>query len=92
MEGLHGEGMPEDKRAAVIGTPVREPVPGEQAFDRHDDPLSIRGNGVQAGIRVGFHMAMHENLAALVEDAEVHGAGMQGDATVKWMLSSVKSP
>jgi hypothetical protein len=85
------ESMTEDKRDALIGTEVSEPVPGEHAFDRHDDPLSIRGNGFQEGIRVGFHIAMHEHLAALVEDAEIHGAGMQVNAAVIWMLSGVKS-
>jgi len=53
------------------------------AFNRHDETLSIRSNGFQEGIRVGLHIAMYKNLAALVKDAEVHGAGMQVDAAVK---------
>ena len=36
-------------------------------------------------------MAMHQNLAALVEDADVHGAGMQVDAAVKGVLGGVES-
>ena len=38
MDGLHGEGMTEDKRDAFVGTEVGEPVPGEHTFDRDDDP------------------------------------------------------
>jgi hypothetical protein len=86
MDGLHREGMAEDTRDACIGTQVSEPAPGEHALDRHDETLSIRSNGLQEGIRVGLHMAMDKNLAALVEDAEGHGAGMQVDAAVQWML------
>jgi hypothetical protein len=83
--------MTEDKRDALVGTEVGEPVPGEHAFDRHDEPLSIWGNGFQEGIRVGFHIAMYEDLAVLVEDADVHHTGMQVDTAVKWVLSGVKS-
>ncbi len=32
MDGLHGEGMPEDKRNTVFSTEVRKPVPGKHAF------------------------------------------------------------
>ena len=37
-------------------------------------------------------MAMHQILAALVEDADVHGPGMQVDAAVQWMLVGVEAP
>ena len=76
----------------VMGTQVSEPVPGAQALDRHDEPFARRGHGFQAGIRVGLPMAMHQDLAALVEEAEIHGTSMQVDAAVKWVLSGIKSP
>jgi hypothetical protein len=91
MDGLHGERMTEDERKTFVGTEVGEPVPGEHTLDRHDNPLTIRGNGVQKGLRSGFHIAMHQDLAALVEDADVHGPGMQVDAAVKWVLGGVES-
>jgi hypothetical protein len=92
MDGLQRESLTADQRDALIGTSGSEPVPGEQAFDHHDDPLSIRGNGLQAGIQGGFHLAMHEHLAALVEEAEIHGAGMLVNAAVIWLLRGVQSP
>ena len=76
MDGLHRERMTEDKRAACVGTEVREPVPGEQAFDGAHNPLAIRSHGFQEDSGCGFHIAMHEDRAALVEEADVHGAGM----------------
>jgi hypothetical protein len=37
-------------------------------------------------------MAMHEDLAALVEETDVYQTGVQVDAAVKWVLCGVKSP
>jgi hypothetical protein len=34
---------------------------------------------------------MHQNLPALVEDTAIHGAGMQVDAAVQWLLVGVTS-
>ena len=57
--------MTQDKRDAFVGTEVGEPVPGEHTCDCHDETLSIRGNGFQEGLRVGFHSAVYQNVAAL---------------------------
>ena len=83
--------MPQDKRDTFVGTEVGEPVPGEQALDGDDNPRSIRGHGLQEGLRGGFHMAVHQDLAVLVEDANVHRPGVQVDAAVQWGLSGVQS-
>ena len=91
LAGLQRAGMAQDNREACMGPQVREPVPGAQALDRHDEPLSRRGKGLQEGLRVGLHMARHQNLAALVEEAERHGAGMQVDAAGKWVRSGRKA-
>ena len=43
MDGLHREGMTEAARDALVGTPVSELVPGEQALDGHDETLCDTG-------------------------------------------------
>ena len=91
MDGLHVEGMTEDERDVFLGAQVGKPVPGEHAFDRHDNIGPVRGNGSEKGFRVRLHMAGYPDLAPLVEDADVHHAGMQVDAAVKWVLRVVKS-
>jgi hypothetical protein len=91
MDGLHIKGMPEDKRDTFRGTEVGEPIPSEHPLGRHDNPLSIRSNGLQKGLWSGFHMAMHQDLAALVEDADIQGPGMPVDPTIKWVLLGVES-
>jgi hypothetical protein len=91
LDGLHVEGMTEDERDLFVGAEVGEPVPGEHAFDRHDDIGPVRSNGSEEGFRVRLHIAMDQDLAALVEDADVPHPGMQVDTAVKWVLRVVKS-
>ena len=67
-------------------------MPGEHPFDRHDETWSRRGHSVQEGSRVGLHVAVHEHLAALAEEADGHGAGVSVDAAVTWVLGGVESP
>ena len=83
----HGPGQ----QGGLHGPRSASQYPGAQALDRHDEPLSRRGKGLQEGLRVGLHMARHQNLAALVEEAERHGAGMQVDAAGKWVRSGRKA-
>src|SRR5439155_18494134 len=47
MNGLHGEGMTEDKRDPMFSTEVRKPVPGKQAFGREDDLIAVGGDGLE---------------------------------------------
>jgi hypothetical protein len=91
MDGLHVQGMAEDERDAFVSTQVGEPVPGEQTFDRDDETLAIGRNDVPKGLWVRLHMTMHENLAALIEEADVQGTGMQVDAAGQLVLGVVTS-
>jgi hypothetical protein len=68
--------MTEDERELFVGAEVGEPVPGEHAFDRHDAIGPVRSHGSEKGFRVRLHIAMYQDLAAWVEDADVHHAGM----------------
>ena len=83
MDRLHVQGMAEDNRDAFVSTEVGQPVPREHAFDCDDEPFSIGRNDVQKGLRGRLHMTVHENLATLVEDTDIHGTGMQIDTTIK---------
>ena len=91
VDGLHIEGMAEDKGHAFAGTQVGEPVPGKDAFDGDDEILPIGGNGLEKRLWAGLHIAVHQDLAVLVQDTDVHGAGMQVDAAVKLVLFGVES-
>jgi hypothetical protein len=54
--------------------------------------VSIGCHGVQQGIGTGLHMAVQENLAALVKDTDLHRPGVQVDAAVIAMLFAVEAP
>jgi hypothetical protein len=38
-----------------------------------------------------LHVTVKQRLTSLVEDADVHGTGMQVDTAVKWVLRGVQS-
>ncbi len=67
-------------------------VPGAQAFDGDDPVGPIGGHVPEKRLRAGLHVPMPHDLAVLVEDADVHGAGMQIDATGKCRWPGVEAP
>jgi hypothetical protein len=67
-------------------------VPGEEAFHADDEILPVGGNGLQKWFRCRFHMPVKEDLAGLVQDAEVHGAGVQVDPAVTLVWLGVEAP
>ena len=91
VDGFHIEGMAEDKGNAFLGTEVGEPVPGEDTFDGDDQIVPIGRNGLEKRFWAGFHVPVQQDLAVLVQDTDVHGAGMQVDAAVKLVLFGVES-
>jgi hypothetical protein len=92
MDGFHIQRVPEDKRDAFLRIQVREPVPGEDAFDGHDHRFSIGRDGLEKRLRTGFHVPVQHDLAILVQDTDVHAAGVEIDTAVKLVLGGVESP
>jgi hypothetical protein len=91
MDSLHIEGMPEDKRDAMFRTEVCQPVPGKHAFGRQDDLLAVGSDGFEQRLWGGCHVTVQQRFPGLVEDAQVHGAGVEIDPTVKRVLLGVES-
>src|SRR5215475_7394832 len=91
MDRLHREGMPQDQRAPYVGAEVGEPVPGAPTCDGDDETLSLRGHGVQKGLRLRLHVAVQHDVAALVADADVHRTSVQVETAVKLGWFGVKS-
>jgi hypothetical protein len=92
MDGFHIQGMAEDKRQSVLRTQVGEPVPRKETLYGDDDILPIGSNRLQKRLWAGFPIAVQQDVAGLIQDADIHGAGMQIDATVKLVLLGVASP
>jgi hypothetical protein len=92
MDGFHVEGVTQDKGHTLCSTQVGQPVPGEETFDSHNEALTIGRNGLEERFWRCCHMAVQQNFARLAQDADVHGAGMQVDPTIHWVLLGVESP
>jgi hypothetical protein len=58
MDGLHGEGVSQDKGAFLFSAESGAPIPGEHACDRYDEPLTGGSNGLEERFRSGFHIAV----------------------------------
>jgi len=53
--------------------------------------VAVGLEGAKKEFRVAAQVALQKNLAGVVENAEVHGAGVEIDAAVVLVLSGVKS-
>src|SRR5882724_8298136 len=91
MDGLHVESVSQDEGNLLLGTEVREPVPGEDTFDRDNDILAIGRNDLEQGVWASLHITMHHDLPVSVQDADVHRPGVQVDSTVKLMWLGVEA-
>jgi hypothetical protein len=91
MDGFQVQGVAEDEGDLLASAQIGEPVPGEAALDGDDQVLLVRGDRAEEDPRVTADGLLEEDLAGLVEDAEIHGAGVQVNPTVGFVLAGVES-
>jgi hypothetical protein len=80
MDSLHVESLAQDQGKALMGAEVGEPVPGEETFNDDDTILPRGRQTLEKCLRAGFHLARDHAIAVLVEEAHIHGAGVQVEA------------
>jgi len=83
--------MTKHKRNGFPVTQIGKPVPDEQTFDGDDDVLPIRLDGPEKRFRTGFKVFVKQGVAFLIQDADVHGSGVQIDAAIVFVLLGVES-
>jgi hypothetical protein len=91
MNGLHVEGMAQDEGNLLLGAQVRQPIPGEHALGRDDQPFAVRANQRQKAVGMGVDVLVNLGLARLVHNADVHASRVQIDAAVEFVLLLVES-
>jgi hypothetical protein len=91
VNGSHVESVTENEGDFVLSAKISEPVPGEDALDGDGDVVTVRGDSVEEGFWLSGDVSMENDLSVVVEDAEVHGSGVEIDATVIVMFSCVES-
>ena len=92
VDGLHGERRPQDEGHACVSAEISEPIPGEDAFNGHDQPLAIRGNGLEERCRSGLHVAVPQEFPIGAHETDRHRAGMHVDTTGTLMRLGVEAP
>lgn len=79
---FHGEGVAEDELDPLPAAEVGQPVPGEDTLDGDDEALAEGFDGLQERLGCRADVLVEEDSALPVENAEVHGPGVQVDAAV----------
>ena len=74
--------MTENELDALASTQVGDPVPGEHALDADDEIVAIGRDGFEEVLRSGPEVLVEPDFAIAVEDAQVHGLGVQVDPAV----------
>jgi hypothetical protein len=92
MDGLPRESVPEDNRAPCLSPHVSAPVPGAEAFASPDYPVSVGRDGREKRLGTRLHVPVQHALALLVQETDVHAAGVEVDPAVKGGLGGVDSP
>jgi hypothetical protein len=92
LDGYHVEGMSEDEGNTLPSTQVSQPGPREETFHAHDEVLQIRSDGLEKRFGSCLHRAVQHDLSVLMQDTEVHGVGVQVDATIKLVWLSGELP
>ena len=82
--------MPARSSAAILGASIRQPVPRENAFDGDSDVVPERTDRLKQQFRVCLHVAMKNDRAGLVENAQVHGSCVQINSAVMRMLLRIE--
>jgi len=81
----------EDEGNTLFSAQVSEPIPGEDAFNGYHQTVPIGRNSLEKWFRSGFHIAVEQDVPVVAHEADVHTAGVQVDATVKWVWVGVEA-
>jgi len=91
MDGLHVEGVAKDELDLFSLAQIRQPIPGEDALDGDDEIVPVGLNRIQEILWSASHVLVKKCPAFSIENAEVHGLGVQIDPAVVVMCIGVES-
>src|SRR5437762_492523 len=91
VDRLHVQSVTQDKSDLLTSTKVGQPVPAEQTLDGDDQPVAEGRDRLQERLAAGRQVLVEDDLALAVEDAQVHGPGMEIDAAVESVRAGVET-
>ena len=66
VDGFHVSGMAKHERDLLTSAQVSEPVPGEDALDRHDEILADRCDRAEEDLGIAADVLIDQDVACLV--------------------------
>jgi hypothetical protein len=91
MDRFHVESVAEDELDPLLSAQIGEPIPGKDALDGDNEVSSEGLYGGQEIFRSAPHVLVEQDLPLTIENAEVHGLGVQIDPAVVAMWVGVES-
>jgi hypothetical protein len=91
MAGM-SRACPETKARPSCAQRSARQVPGEQAFDRDDETLTVGSNRREKRFRSGLPRTVQQGLTIGAHDTDGHGPRMPGDAAVTWVWGGGDAP
>jgi hypothetical protein len=91
VDGFHVQGVSQNEGDLLSSTQIGQPVPAKQALDADHQAVAERGYSFDKRWAVGRQVLVKDDLALGIEDAQVHGSGMQINAAVESVLSLVET-
>jgi hypothetical protein len=86
VDGFHVQSVSQDEGDLLVFAEVGQPVPGEHTLGGDDQPVAVGLDGLQEELGVGAEIFVDDDIVVLVEDADVHGSGVEIDAGVVSMV------
>ena len=89
MNELQVQDVSDEEGDLLQGAAIGNPVPGKHAFGGEDDVLAEGSESVEQRFGPGGQVFVADDIAELIENAEVKRSCVQADASVEFVLFGV---
>lgn len=88
---FHVQGVTEDEGNVSLFAEVGDPIPGEDALDADDHIGTEAGDDKNEMFRFRGHVSVEQDLALLIQDADVHLSYLQVDPAIELVVVDIES-
>lgn len=89
--GHSSDGLFEDEGDPVLSTKISEPAPGKHTLGGDDEVVAVGFDDLEESIGPCWQAAVDQSLPVLIDETDVHRAGVKIDTAVEFMLAGVES-
>ena len=91
MDGFHVQGMTEGELNFFLPAKIEQPIPREHTFHTNHQAFPKGVDDFEELRRITADVAMHQNFALSIENADIHFPGMKIDSAVVFVSFRVES-